>query len=45
MQRAYCRWYEKKLEDVTEQEQYQCEENGQDCADCPDRVLKDNETD
>lgn len=41
MQRAYCRWYEKELENVTEQEQYQCDENGQDCADCPDRAFKD----
>ncbi len=41
MQRAYCRWYDKKLEDVAEYEQEQCRENGQDCTDCPDLTLKE----
>ena len=26
---AFCRWYEKPLRDVTEVQQEQCEENGQ----------------
>lgn len=33
---AYCRWYEKEMRDVTEHERQQCEENGQDCNECPD---------
>lgn len=33
---AYCRWYEKRLEDVAEHEQEQCYENGQDCMNCPE---------
>lgn len=41
---AYCRWYEKNMQDVTEHEQQQCEENGQDCDGCPDLVAsKDKE--
>ena len=42
---AYCRWYDKEMRDVTEHEQEQCAENGQDCSNCPDVVLKnaDNE--
>lgn len=28
---GFCRWYGKDMEDVTEHEQEQCEENGQDC--------------
>lgn len=27
---GFCRWYGKDMEDVTEHEQEQCEENGQD---------------
>ena len=30
---GFCRWYGKDMEDVTEHEQEQCEENGQDCRD------------
>lgn len=41
---AYCRWYGKEMKDVTEHEQQQCEENGQNCALCPDRVDKENES-
>lgn len=26
---GFCRWYEKDMEDITEHEQEQCEENGQ----------------
>lgn len=31
------------MEDVTEHEQEQCEENGQDCRECPDLVIKEQE--
>lgn len=41
MQTAYCEWYDKKMNDVAEHEQEQCRENGQDCTDCPDLVLKE----
>lgn len=36
---AYCRWYEKRLEDVAEHEQEQCNENGQNCMECPDLIV------
>lgn len=36
---GFCRWYGKDMEDVTEHEQEQCEENGQDCRECPDLVI------
>lgn len=39
----FCRWYGKDMEDVTEHEQEQCEENGQDCRECPDLVIKEQE--
>lgn len=45
MLRDYCEWYDKKIQDLTEHEEEQCEENGQDCADCPDRVFKDTTED
>lgn len=35
---AFCRWYEKQFEEVSEHEQEQCEENGQDCRTCPDLI-------
>ena len=35
---AVCRWYDKQFEDVSEHEQEQCEENGQDCRTCPDLI-------
>lgn len=38
---AFCRWYDKQFEDVSEHEQEQCEENGQDCRTCPD-LIADN---
>lgn len=38
---AYCRWYDKKLEDVAEHEQEQCKENGQCCTDCTDLISKE----
>lgn len=41
MQIAYCRWHNKKMEDVTEHEQEQCEESGQNCKGCPDLTLKE----
>lgn len=31
------------MEDVTEHEQEQCEENGQDCRECPDLMIKEQE--
>lgn len=31
------------MEDVTEHEQEQCEENGQNCTECPDLVIKEQE--
>lgn len=40
---GFCRWYGKDMEDVTEHEQEQCEENGQDCRECPDLVIKEQE--
>ena len=33
---VFCRWYEKEMENLTEHEQEQCAENGQDCCDCPE---------
>ena len=38
---AYCRWYEKDMENLSEHEQQQCEENGQNCCRCPDLIVKD----
>lgn len=38
---AYCRWYEKDMENLSEHEQQQCEENGQNCCKCPDLIVKD----
>lgn len=38
---GFCRWYGKDMEDVTEHEQEQCAENGQNCIECPDLVIKD----
>ena len=35
---AFCRWYDKQFESVSEHEQEQCEENGQDCRTCPDLI-------
>ena len=40
---GFCRWYEKDVEDITEHEQEQCEENGQDCRECPDLMIKEQE--
>ena len=40
---SFCRWYEKDMEDITEHEQEQCEENGQDCRECPDLMIKEQE--
>lgn len=42
MQEVYCKWYDKQLEDVTEHEQEQCKENGQDCEECPDKIINQN---
>lgn len=41
MQKAYCRWYDKKLEDVAEHEQEHCEEYGRHCTDCTDLTSKE----
>ena len=41
MRKAYCRWYDKKLEDVAEHEQEECKRNGYDCTDCPELTLKE----
>lgn len=38
---AFCRWYEKPLRDVTEWQQEQCEENGQQCHGCPDLISRE----
>lgn len=38
---AFCRWYEKDMENLSEHEQQQCEENGQNCCKCPDLIVKD----
>lgn len=35
---AFCRWYDKQFENVSEHEQEQCKENGQDCGTCPDLI-------
>lgn len=40
---GFCRWYGKDMEDVAEHEQEQCEENGQDCSECPDLMIKEQE--
>ena len=40
---GFCRWYGKDMEDVTEHEQEQCEENGQDCRECPYLMIKEQE--
>lgn len=40
---GFCRWYGKDMEDVTEHEQEQCEENGQECRECQDLVIKEQE--
>lgn len=40
---GFYRWYEKDMEDITEHEQEQCEENGQDCRECPDLMIKEQE--
>ena len=37
---GFCRWYGKDMEDVTEHEQEQCAENGQNCIDL---VIKEQE--
>lgn len=42
---GFCRWYGKDMEDVTEHEQEQCEENGQDCRECPDLMIKERKGD
>lgn len=42
---AFCRWYEKDMKDLSEHEQEQCAENGQDCNECPDLIIKDKEED
>lgn len=40
---AFCRWYEKDMKDLSEHEQEQCKENGQDCSECTDLIIKDKE--
>lgn len=40
MGKAYCRWYEKPMQELAEHEQEQCEENGQRCENCPDLILR-----
>lgn len=40
---AFCRWYEKDMKDLSEHEQEQCAENGQDCSECPDLIIKEQE--
>lgn len=40
---AFCRWHDKQLRDVTEVQQEQCEENGQQCDGCPDLILREKE--
>ena len=37
---AFCRWYEKDMENLTEHEQEQCAQNGQNCFECRDLVVK-----
>lgn len=41
MQRAYCMWYGKYMEDIAEHEMDQCAENEQDCERCGNMVSKD----
>lgn len=36
---GYCQWYNKKLEDVAESEQAQCEEMGDSCSKCQFLVI------
>ena len=40
---AFCRWHDKPLRDVTEVQQEQCEENGQQCDGCPNLILRKKE--
>lgn len=42
MVEAYCRWHDKFLRDVAEQEQDSCYEKNMNCDDCPDRIWKEN---
>ncbi len=37
---AFCRWYEKDMENIAEHEQERCKEYGQECYDCPDLIIK-----
>lgn len=39
----FCNWYEKPMKSVSAKEQEQCEENGQQCSECPDSILKGQE--
>ena len=41
MKKMFCRWYEKDMENLAEHEQEQCNENGQDCGNCPDLIEKE----
>lgn len=42
---AFCRWYKKDMKDLSEHEQEQCAENGQECCECSDLIIKDKEKD
>lgn len=35
MGESYCKWHDKKTQDVAEYEQEQCWDYGWDCRDCP----------
>ena len=39
----YCRWYEKKMEDLAEHEQERCYQDGQECFECPCLIYEEEE--
>lgn len=43
MMKAYCMWFGKFLEDITEHEQDQCHENEQECDYCGNLTFKERE--
>lgn len=39
---AFCRWYEKDMENLSEHEQELCKASGCDCCECTDLIVKDS---
>lgn len=42
---AWCKWWNKRLENVTEQEQEACARNGETCLNCVDMCDKGDDID